>query len=77
MLFYLKGFASIKSVITDSNEDQISHNIFYTAVTRAPKSLKIFWTPETQQKVLEQLKRDVSSKDVNIISIRRNLTRIN
>jgi energy-coupling factor transporter ATP-binding protein EcfA2 len=69
-------YDSVKIVITDSNEDQISHNIFYTAVTRARKSLKIFWTPETQQKVLQQLKRDVSSKDVNIISIRRNLTMV-
>ena len=69
-------YDSVKIVITDSNEDQISHNIFYTAVTRARKSLKIFWTPETQQKVLQQLKRDVSSKDVNIISIRRNLTKV-
>lgn len=57
--------------------NQITHNIFYTAVTRARKSLKIFWTLETQQKVLQQLKRDVSSKDVNIISSRRNQTRLN
>jgi len=70
-------YDSVKIVITDSNEDQISHNIFYTAVTRARKSLKIFWTPETQQNVLQQLKRDVSSKDINIISSRRNLTRLN
>lgn len=70
-------YDSVKIVITDSNEDQITHNIFYTAITRARKSLKIFWTPETQQKVLQQLKRDVSSKDVNIISSRRNLTRLN
>lgn len=69
-------YDSVKIVITDSNEDQITHNIFYTAVTRARKSLKIFWTPETQQKVLQQLKRDVSSKDINIISSRRNLTRM-
>ena len=69
-------YDSVKIVITDSNEDQISHNIFYTAVTRARKSLKIFWTPETQQKVLQQLKRDANSKDVNIISSRRNLTKV-
>lgn len=66
-------YDSVKIVITDSNEDQISHNIFYTAVTRARKSLKIFWTPETQQKVLHQLSRDNNSKDVNIISSRRSL----
>lgn len=67
-------YETVKIVITDSNEEQISHNIFYTAVTRARKSLKIFWTPETQQKVLDKLSRDNNSKDVHIISSRRNLT---
>lgn len=66
-------YDSVKIVITDSNEDQISHNIFYTAVTRARKSLKIFWTPETQQKILHQLKQDINSKDIYIISSRRGL----
>lgn len=67
-------YDSVKIVITNSNEDNISHNIFYTAVTRARKSLKIFWTPETQQKVLQQLSRDNNFKDVHIISSRRGLT---
>lgn len=67
-------YDSVKIVITDSNEDQISHNIFYTAVTRARKSLKVFWTPETQQKVLQQLSRDNNSKDLHILSSRRGLT---
>ena len=67
-------YESVKIVITDSNEGQISHNIFYTAVTRARKSLKIFWTPEAQQKVLQQLSRDNNSKDAHIISSRRSLT---
>ena len=66
-------YDSVKIVITDSNEDQISHNIFYTAVTRVRKSLKIFWTPETQQKVLQKLSRNDSSKDAHIISSRRSL----
>lgn len=66
-------YDSVKIVITDSNEDQITHNIFYTAVTRARKTLKLFWTPETQQKVIRELSRDSNSKDVHIISMRRNL----
>jgi UvrD-like helicase C-terminal domain len=28
-------YDSVKVVITDANEDDISHNIFYTAITRA------------------------------------------
>lgn len=67
-------YDSVKVVITDANEDDITHSIFYTAVTRARKNLKIFWTPETQQSVLKSLQRDTSTKDVSLLSSRRALT---
>lgn len=67
-------YDSVKIVITDANEDDITHNIFYTAVTRARKRLRIFWTPETQQSVLNSLSRSAISKDVALLAIRRNLT---
>ncbi|TMP50284.1 ATP-binding domain-containing protein, partial [Pseudoalteromonas sp. S1612] len=55
-------YSSVKIVITDANEDDISHSIFYTAITRAMDRLKIFLTPETQQKVLNKLTRKASHK---------------
>jgi AAA domain-containing protein/UvrD-like helicase family protein len=67
-------YDSVKIVITDANEDDITHSIFYTAVTRARESLKIFWTPETQQAVLKSLQRSTGSKDVALLSTRRGLT---
>jgi hypothetical protein len=67
-------YDSVKIVITDANEDDITHSIFYTAVTRARESLKIFWTPETQQAVLKSLQRSTSPKDVALMSSRRGLT---
>lgn len=67
-------YDSVKIVITDANEDDITHSIFYTAVTRARKRLRIFWTPETQQGVLKSFSRSANSKDVALISIRRGLT---
>lgn len=67
-------YDSVKVVITDANEDAITHNIFYTAITRARKSLRIFWTPETQHAVLCGLKREVNTKDAAILSRRRHLT---
>ena len=66
-------YDSVKIVITDANEDDITHSIFYTAVTRARESLKIFWTPETQQAVLKSLRRSTSPKDVALLSSRRGL----
>jgi ATP-dependent exoDNAse (exonuclease V) alpha subunit len=67
-------YDSVKIVITDANEDDITHNIFYTAVTRARERLRIFWTPETQQAVLESLHRSTNPKDVAILCSRRGLT---
>lgn len=66
-------YDSVKIVITDANEDDITHSIFYTAVTRARERLRIFWTPETQQNVLKRLSRSANSKDVAILASRRGL----
>lgn len=63
----------MKVVITDANEDDISHNIFYTAITRAREHLQIFWTPETEHAVLGSLQRSVNKKDVALLSNRRGL----
>jgi hypothetical protein len=63
-------YDSVKIVITDANEDDISHCIFYTAITRTRNQLKIFWTPETQQSVLKKLTNKTSSKDVHLIRSR-------
>lgn len=66
-------YDSVKIVITDANEDDINHNIFYTAVTRARERLRVFWTPETQQRVLERLHRTSNHKDVALLTSRRGL----
>jgi hypothetical protein len=67
-------YDSVKIVITDANEDDITHSIFYTAVTRARERLRIFWTPETQQGVLKSLRRSANPKDVILLASRRGLT---
>jgi len=67
-------YDSVKIVITDANEDDITHSIFYTAVTRARQHLRIFWTPETQHAVLKNLHRNTNSKDIALLSRRRGLT---
>jgi hypothetical protein len=66
-------YDSVKVVITDANEDDITHSIFYTAVTRARERLRIFWTPETQQAVLKGLQRIDNRRDVALLSSRRGL----
>lgn len=60
-------YDSVKVVITDEVGELITHNIFYTAITRAKKELKIYWNYETQRKVLSNLKLHDCSRDANII----------
>jgi hypothetical protein len=67
-------YDSVKLVITDANEDDITHSIFYTAVTRARQGLRIFWTPEAQQAVLKSLQRTISPRDASLLCARRGLT---
>lgn len=70
-------YDSVKMVITDANEDEITHSIFYTAITRARKYLKIYWTPETQQNVLGKLSRVSNSKDIHLLASRKHLEPVN
>lgn len=67
-------YDSVKIVVTDANEDDITHSIFYTAVTRTREHLRIYWSPETQQAVLTSLHRSTNPRDVALLSTRRGLT---
>jgi energy-coupling factor transporter ATP-binding protein EcfA2 len=60
-------YNSVKVVITDEIEEMITHNIFYTAITRAKEKLKIYWTPETEKKILGSLQQKNSGKDVHLL----------
>ena len=46
----------VKIIITDEIDELITHSIFYTAITRARESLKIYWTQPVEEKVLAQIK---------------------
>jgi ATP-dependent exoDNAse (exonuclease V) alpha subunit len=67
-------YDTVKVVITSANEDDITHNIFYTAITRARQQLRIYWSPETQQAVISRLHTTDARKDVALLSARRGLT---
>lgn len=57
----------VKIVITDEVEELVTHNIFYTAITRAKKKLKIYWTPEVEEKVINRIKPRDISKDIELL----------
>lgn len=70
-------YDSVKIVITNETEERITHNIFYTAITRAKNKLKIYWSPETEQSVLERLEVKNSAKDAHLLSQLSSLTMTN
>jgi helicase, putative len=49
------GLGAFFVVITREIKENISHNIFYTTITRAKKYLKIYWSPEIQQYIIKNL----------------------
>ena len=60
-------YRSVKIVITNEVEERITHNIFYTAITRAKEKLKIYWSPETERNVLDKLEVRDAKRDANLL----------
>lgn len=63
-------YDSVKVLISNEVEENISHNIFYTAITRARKNLTIYWTPETEKKVVSSFKLLNYGTDTSILKQR-------
>lgn len=63
-------FDSVKIVITKESDEQVTKNIFYTAVTRAKKYLKVYWQPEVANYVLENIENsnNLKSADISILA---------
>ena len=61
-------YKSVKIIITNEVDEAITHSILYTAITRARESLKIYWSPEVENKVLSNLKHKINQKDITLLS---------
>lgn len=59
-------FESVKLVVTEEVDEMITHNIFYTAITRAKSNLSIYWSPVVEKNILNNLKHKVNHRDVSI-----------
>ena len=60
-------------VIIRKIKENISHNIFYTAITRAKKYLKIYWSPETQQYIIKNFNIKNNKIDVSILKAKERI----
>lgn len=65
-------FDSVKIIISNESEDMITKNIFYTAITRAKKSLKIYWSAECQNKIIKNMKDNSLKGDILLIKNKMN-----
>lgn len=70
-------YDSVKIIVTNEIEELITHNIFYTAITRARKKLKIYWTPKTQEGILSTIKPISNKHDACVIAGKFGLKMIN
>lgn len=61
-------YDSVKVIITRDIDEMVTHNIFYTAITRSKKHLKIFWSPETMQNVIGKFEITNARNDANIFA---------
>lgn len=60
-------YNSVKIIITNEIDELITHNIFYTSITRAKEKLKIYWSPECQAKIISTIKHIEDNKDVYLL----------
>ena len=56
-------YDSVKIIIADESEDRITHNIFYTAITRTRQHLTLFWSPEVCNRILAKIAPSKDNKD--------------
>lgn len=60
-------YDSVKIIISDEIWEKITHNIFYTAITRARENLTIYRSPQTSKKILDSLVVSDCNRDANIL----------
>lgn len=61
-------YDSVKILVTADSEDRISHNIFYTAITRARRDLAVYWSPESENKIITSFtQKRYDHKSVNLL----------
>lgn len=69
-------YDSVKIVITEEVDEMISHNIFYTAITRTKNLLKIYWSPESQEKIINGFKTIDISNEATIFAAQTGIKRV-
>ena len=67
-------YRAVVLVLAGGSPFLLTRNVLYTAITRARESLRIYWSPESQNKVLSGFELASSYVDARILSSRCGLT---
>lgn len=70
-------YDSVKVVITDDVEDLVTHDIFYTAITRAKSHLKICWDNPMMKSIFDRYRTAHSGLDASLLANVKSLQIIN
>ena len=65
-------YDSVKLIIPGGNAEKITHGVFYTAITRAKKYLKIYWSSESMHEIV----RDFTKNKTDTISLKMIKTKL-
>ena len=57
-------YDSVKIVVANDVEKQITSHVLYTAITRAKSKLAIYWSPETEVRILKSLQQEKIGDDI-------------
>ena len=60
-------YKSVKVVVVSSEEESVSLNILYTAITRSTQDLKIYWSSDTQRNVLSNISKTDFAQDAGLL----------
>lgn len=60
-------FEEVDVVISSDIKEIVTHNIFYTAVTRAIKNLNIYWSPECENTVISNMQTKNYTNDEKML----------
>lgn len=66
-------YESVRLVITSDNEHRVTHNVFYTAITRARSNLEIYWSPEAQRRIVSSFSRTDDRKSLGLLKARQKI----
>jgi DNA replication protein DnaC len=66
-------YKNVKIIVVNEVQEQITHSIFYTAITRSTKNLFLFWSSETAEKIYSKLVSNSDNDDVFLLKAKNSL----